>query len=56
MNYSSNENISLHYNLSTKNSSVCYNRKKDFSDYIELYHDEDPLFTEEQYTFYVSTI
>lgn len=54
--YTNNENIALHYNLRTKDSTACLNRKKDFNDYIDLYHDEDLLFTEEQYTFYVSSI
>ncbi len=54
--YTNNENIALHYNLTTKGYTVGLNRKKDLNDYIDLYHDEDPLFTEEKYTFYVSSI
>jgi len=51
-----NEHIPLLFDCSTKGATFSRNRKPDFDDYVDLYHDEDPLFTEEQYTFYVSSI
>lgn len=54
--YTINEYIPLHFNCCTKGATSSCNRKPDFDDYIDLYHDEDPLFTDEQYTFYVSSI
>jgi capsid portal protein len=56
MNCTSNENIQLHYNYMTKGAVVGLNRKEGFNDYIDLYHDNDSLFAEEKYTFYVSSI
>lgn len=56
MNYTSNEHIQLHYNCTTKGATNSMDRKKGFNDYIDLYHDNDSLFTEEKYIFYVSSI
>lgn len=56
MNHTGNENISLYYHCCTKDSTACSNRSTDLDDYIDLYYDEDPFTTDEQYAFYIYTV